>query len=268
MLNCLCVAVLHSPWLDCCVPVEQNFSFLSLSLSFFFFSQISYKLSMLTTFITFSFSVQEKCLVLLKMWVRKKSFSLLDNFHCSLVSEKRSPSTCVLRYSRYNLLSLTPFPIRSRTSSPAFLPLHLSVLDLPLPVYLPFWLVGVSFSPHHPIKMHTDGDCGGDWVAAQSDQLDRHASHQPARSPPPGNTVGWKEVGRGRGRRTICCRAWRPDLSSQLPRRQRRHFCVFSSIQWRPFFSWLFPRVRGFWENVRQFIPRLRFFFFFWISGD
>ena len=25
----------------------------------------------------------------------------------------------------------------------------------------------------------------------------------------------------------------------------------------------LFPRVRGFWENVRQFIPRLRFFFFF-----
>ena len=22
-----------------------------------------------------------------------------------------------------------------------------------------------------------------------------------------------------------------------------------------------FPRVRGFWENVRQFIPRLRFFF-------
>ena len=25
---------------------------------------------------------------------------------------------------------------------------------------------------------------------------------------------------------------------------------------------WLFPRVRGFWENVRQFIPGLRFFFF------
>ena len=24
---------------------------------------------------------------------------------------------------------------------------------------------------------------------------------------------------------------------------------------------WLFPRVRGFWENVRLFIPRLRFFF-------
>ena len=24
---------------------------------------------------------------------------------------------------------------------------------------------------------------------------------------------------------------------------------------------WLFPRVRGFWENVRQFIPRLRCFF-------
>ena len=26
---------------------------------------------------------------------------------------------------------------------------------------------------------------------------------------------------------------------------------------------WLLPRVLGFWENVRQFIPRLRFFFFF-----
>ena len=26
---------------------------------------------------------------------------------------------------------------------------------------------------------------------------------------------------------------------------------------------WLFPRLRGFWENVRPFIPRLRFFFFF-----
>ena len=24
---------------------------------------------------------------------------------------------------------------------------------------------------------------------------------------------------------------------------------------------WLFPRVRGFWEDVLQFIPRLRFFF-------
>ena len=27
---------------------------------------------------------------------------------------------------------------------------------------------------------------------------------------------------------------------------------------------WLFSRVRGFWENVRQFIPRLRFFIFKW----
>ena len=27
--------------------------------------------------------------------------------------------------------------------------------------------------------------------------------------------------------------------------------------------GWLLPRVRGFWENVRQFILRLRFFFFF-----
>ena len=27
-----------------------------------------------------------------------------------------------------------------------------------------------------------------------------------------------------------------------------------------PALWWLFPRVRGFWENVRQFIPRLRFF--------
>ena len=26
---------------------------------------------------------------------------------------------------------------------------------------------------------------------------------------------------------------------------------------------WLFPRVQGFWENVRPFIPRLRFSFFF-----
>ena len=26
---------------------------------------------------------------------------------------------------------------------------------------------------------------------------------------------------------------------------------------------WLFPRVRGFWENVRQFIPRLCFLLFF-----
>ena len=26
---------------------------------------------------------------------------------------------------------------------------------------------------------------------------------------------------------------------------------------------WLFPRVREFWENVRQFIPRPRFFIFF-----
>ena len=26
---------------------------------------------------------------------------------------------------------------------------------------------------------------------------------------------------------------------------------------------WLFPRLRGFWETVRQFIPRRRFFFFF-----
>ena len=25
---------------------------------------------------------------------------------------------------------------------------------------------------------------------------------------------------------------------------------------------WLLPRVRGFWENVQKFIPRLRFFFF------
>ena len=31
---------------------------------------------------------------------------------------------------------------------------------------------------------------------------------------------------------------------------------------------WLFPRVRGFWENVRQFIPRLRFFLLFFLSGD
>ena len=29
-----------------------------------------------------------------------------------------------------------------------------------------------------------------------------------------------------------------------------------------------FPRVRGFLENVRQFIPRLRFFFFLFLSGD
>ena len=26
---------------------------------------------------------------------------------------------------------------------------------------------------------------------------------------------------------------------------------------------WLFPRLREFWENVQQFIPRLPFFFFF-----
>ena len=31
--------------------------------------------------------------------------------------------------------------------------------------------------------------------------------------------------------------------------------------------SWLFPRVRGFSENIRQFILRLRFFFFF-LRGD
>ena len=29
-----------------------------------------------------------------------------------------------------------------------------------------------------------------------------------------------------------------------------------------PFWWWLFPRVQGFWENVQQFIPRLRFLFF------
>ena len=31
---------------------------------------------------------------------------------------------------------------------------------------------------------------------------------------------------------------------------------------------WLFPRVWGFWENVWQFIPRLRFFFFFFPGED
>ena len=31
-----------------------------------------------------------------------------------------------------------------------------------------------------------------------------------------------------------------------------------------PWWWWLFPRVRGFWENVRQFVPRQRFFFFKW----
>ena len=29
---------------------------------------------------------------------------------------------------------------------------------------------------------------------------------------------------------------------------------------------WLFPRMRGFWENVKQFIPHLRFFFFFFLE--
>ena len=28
-------------------------------------------------------------------------------------------------------------------------------------------------------------------------------------------------------------------------------------------FGWLFPRMRGFWENIQQFIPHLRFFFSF-----
>ena len=32
--------------------------------------------------------------------------------------------------------------------------------------------------------------------------------------------------------------------------------------------SGFFPRVRGFWDNVRQFIPRQRFFFLFFLSGD
>ena len=31
---------------------------------------------------------------------------------------------------------------------------------------------------------------------------------------------------------------------------------------------WLFPRVRGFGENVRQIIPRLRFFFFFFFTVE
>ena len=29
-----------------------------------------------------------------------------------------------------------------------------------------------------------------------------------------------------------------------------------------------FLPLRGFWENVRPFIPRLRVFFFFFLSGD
>ena len=29
---------------------------------------------------------------------------------------------------------------------------------------------------------------------------------------------------------------------------------------------WLFPRLQGFWENVWRLIPRLRFFFFFFLS--
>ena len=37
----------------------------------------------------------------------------------------------------------------------------------------------------------------------------------------------------------------------------RQHHTYYTLWLW-----WLFPRVRGFWENVRQFIPRLRFFFF------
>ena len=37
-------------------------------------------------------------------------------------------------------------------------------------------------------------------------------------------------------------------------------FLVLSTIWWL-FWWWPFPRVRGFWENVRQSIPRLRFFF-------
>ena len=31
-------------------------------------------------------------------------------------------------------------------------------------------------------------------------------------------------------------------------------------LQW---LLWVFPRVQGFWDIVRRFIPRLRFFFFF-----
>ena len=35
---------------------------------------------------------------------------------------------------------------------------------------------------------------------------------------------------------------------------------ILTEILW---WWWLFPRLRGFWEKVRPFIPRLRFFFFF-----
>ena len=39
-------------------------------------------------------------------------------------------------------------------------------------------------------------------------------------------------------------------------------YIIIINLQWR----WLFPRLPGFWEKVRPFILRLRFFFY--LSGD
>ena len=44
--------------------------------------------------------------------------------------------------------------------------------------------------------------------------------------------------------------------------------CYWSPITRLPYHNWwwwLFPRMRRFWDNVRPFISRLRFFFFFFL---
>ena len=37
----------------------------------------------------------------------------------------------------------------------------------------------------------------------------------------------------------------------------------YEAMRWHSQWWWLFPRMQGFWENVWQFIPRLRFSFLF-----
>ena len=66
-------------------------------------------------------------------------------------------------------------------------------------------------------------------------------------------SLSWKTPGRRFKGRSV-----------SIPWRHTRNFRFCGSkMMW---LRWLFLRVRRFWENVRQFIPRLRFFFF--LSGE